>query len=122
MLPVWLPFNCSDSLAFLREMADNFPRGKPVLLAPLPSFAPAWDTVSANDWRAACPPDADVTWIGVNPAALPVDLAGMFRFVPDLQAWCTAHPQQPKPSFSITDLEALVSSMAAAAVAEGEAG
>ena len=123
LLPVWLPFNCSDSLAFLREMAHNFPRGKPVLLAPLPSFAPAWDTVSANDWRAACPPDADVTWIGVNPAALPVDIAGMFRFVPDLQAWCTAHPHQPKLSFSITDLEALVSSMAAAAAgADAEAG
>ena len=115
LLPLWLPFNCSDSLAFLRKMAPNFPRGKPVLLAPLPSFSPAWDTVSPNDWRAAFPPEADVAWIGVNPAALPVDLAGMFRFVPDLQAWCAAHPQPARPDFGIADLEALVSSMAAAA-------
>ncbi len=115
LLPLWLPYNCSDSLAFLRQMAPQFPRGKPVLLAPAPSFSPAWDTVSARDWQAACPPDSEVTWIGVNPAALPVDLAGMFRFVPDLQAWCASHPQPDKPSFSITELELLVSSMAAAA-------
>jgi hypothetical protein len=118
LLPLWLPFNCSDSLEFLRGMSPNFPRGKPVLLAPVPSYSPSWDVASAEQWQAACGAGADVSWIGVDPAAYPVDVAGLFRFVPDLQAWCAANQIRPRPPFSIADLETLIGNMAAQAAAE----
>jgi hypothetical protein len=118
LLPVWLPFGCSDSLAFLRAIAGNFPRGKPILLAPSPSFSPSWDTATAEQWREACGTNGEVSWIGVDPAAFPVDLGSLFRFVPALQAWCASHPPVPRPPFEVDDLEALISSMAAAAEAE----
>jgi hypothetical protein len=118
LLPLWLPFNCSDSLGFLARMAPNFPAKKPVLLAPAPGFSPAWDAVSAAHWQAAANADGGsrpTVWLGVDPTAHPVDIAGIFRFVPALQAWCAAHPTVEHPPFAVADLEALVGSMAAAA-------
>jgi hypothetical protein len=124
LLPLWLPYNCVDSLDFLCRMAQSFPPGKPVLLAPVPSFAPAWDVARAEDWQAACGPEAGVTWIGASPAAYPVDLAGWFRLQPELQAWCTAAGRSAlsRPPFTIADLEALIASMAAQASAEAQSG
>ena len=120
LLPLWLPFNCTDSLEFLRSMAPNFPRDKPVLLAPISSFSPAWDIASAEDWLDACGVGAETTWMGIDPAAYPVDIAGIFRFVPALQTWCAAHTRLPRPPFDVRDLEALIGSMAAAAAAQPE--
>jgi hypothetical protein len=108
LLPLWLPFDCLDSLAFLGEMAPEFPPGKPVLLAPAPNFSPSWDVARANQWVEACGPQADVTWLGIDPRAYPVDVAGMFRFMPALEAWCDAAGLRPRPSFTIADLEALI--------------
>jgi hypothetical protein len=108
LLPLWLPFNCTDSLSFLGEMAQEFPRGKPVLLAPAPSFSPSWDVARADQWAAACGPQADVTWLGIDPAAYPVDVAGLFSFLPALQAWCARSGARARPPFAIADLEALM--------------
>jgi hypothetical protein len=119
LLPLWLPFNCRNSLAFLRSMAPHFPKGKPILLNLAASYTPTWDIASAGDWVEACGEGAQVEWIGADPAAYPVDLAAMFRFVPDLQSWCAGHQNFPPPPFTMHDLEALISSMAAQMAAEG---
>jgi hypothetical protein len=108
LLPLWLPFNCVDSLSFLGEMAPEFPSGKPVLLAPAPGFSPSWDVARAEQWIAACGPQADITWLGINPAAYPVDVAGLFRFLPALQSWCAQAGARARPSFTIAGLEALM--------------
>jgi hypothetical protein len=124
LLPLWLPFNCSDSVAFLRRMAPDFPRKKPVLLAPVPTYSPSWDVCPAADWVDACGSNAGITWIGANPAAYPVDLNAMFAFVPDLQAWLAAHPATglgARPPFGVTDLEALIATVAAAGDADDRA-
>jgi hypothetical protein len=118
LLPLWLPFNCTDSLDFLTRMAPDFPVNKPVLLAPAPGFSPAWDAVSAHQWQAACGPDHSTVWMGVDPAAHPMDIAGIFRFVPALQAWCAQHPRVAHPPFTVADLEALIGGMATAQAAE----
>ncbi len=108
LLPLWLPFNCVDSLRFLTDMASQFPRGKPVLLAPVPAFSPSPDVAGASDWVAACGSRADVRWLGTDPSAYPVDLAGLFRFLPALQAWCAEHPARLRPTLLLPDLEALI--------------
>jgi hypothetical protein len=108
LLPLWLPFNCLDSLAFLQDMAAEFPPGKPILLAPLPSFAPSWDVTRAEQWQAACGPQAGVAWLGIDPHAYPVDLAGMFRFLPALQEWCAKSGPHEHPAFAVADLEKLI--------------
>ena len=109
LLPLWLPFNCVDSLSFLGEMAPEFPPGKPVLLAPAPSFSPSWDVAQADARATACGPQADVTWLGIDPAAYPLDVAGLFRFLPALQAWCAHAGTRPHSAWTIADLEALMS-------------
>jgi hypothetical protein len=109
LLPLWLPFNCVDSLAFLGEMAPEFPPGKPVLLAPAPSFSPSWDVAQVDAWAAACGPQGGVTWLGVDPKAYPVDVAGLFRFLPALQSWCDAAGARPRPPFTIAALQGLMS-------------
>jgi hypothetical protein len=108
LLPLWMPFNCVDSLSFLRDMAADFPPGKPVLLAPVPSYSPSWDVAQADQWAAACGADADVIWLGIDPAKYPVDLAGMFRFLPALQEWCAQAGARTRPVFSIAGLEGLI--------------
>ena len=108
LLPLWLPFNCVDSMEFLRDMAPDFPPGKPVLLAPVPSFSPSWDVALADQWTAACGPQADITWLGIDPAAYPADVAGLFRFLPALQSWCERTGTRARPSFAVADLEALI--------------
>jgi hypothetical protein len=108
LLPLWLPYNCVDSLEFLNDMAPDFPPGKPVLLAPAPSFSPSWDVTQAAQWVDACGSQADITWLGINPAAYPVDVAGMFSFLPALQSWCAQAPARSRPSLTIADLEALM--------------
>jgi hypothetical protein len=112
LLPLWLPYNCIDSLAFLQDMAAEFPPGKPVLLATVPSFSPSWDLTQAEQWRAACGQDAKPTWLGIDSKAYPVDLAGMFRFVPALQDWCAHAAPRERPRFTIADLETLMRRLA----------
>jgi hypothetical protein len=108
LLPLWLPFNCTDSLGFLGDMSADFPQGKPVLLAPVPSYSPSWDVAQADQWVAACGAGADVVWLGIDPAAYPVDLAGIFRFLPALQTWCARAGTRARPAFTIEDLERLI--------------
>jgi hypothetical protein len=108
LLPCWLPFNCVDSLGFLGDMAPDFPPGKPVLLAPVPSYSPSWDVARADQWVAACGAHADITWLGIDPAVYPVDLAGMFRFVPALQSWCAQAGARARPAFTIAGLETMI--------------
>lgn len=112
LLPLWLPFNCTDSLNFLKAMVSDFPHGKSVLLAPAPAFSPSPDVATASDWINACGASNEVNWLGTNPSAFPVDLAGLFRFLPTLQAWCNSLEARPRPRFSLADLEALMSRIA----------
>jgi len=112
LLPLWLPFNCTDSLAFLKRMLPEVPRGMPVLFAPLPNFAPAFDTVSIGAWLEALA-GYDVHLVGINPRQYPQDLAGLFRFAPALQAWCARHPAPVQARLSAEELQALAAQPAA---------
>jgi hypothetical protein len=119
LLPLWLPYTCQHSLEFLRAMAQHFPKGKPILLSLAPAYSPVWDLARIEDWPAACGADPQIHWIGTDPNAYPVDLAARFRFIPELQSWCAGHQTYPRPPFTIDDLEALISGMAAVGTTAG---
>jgi len=91
LLPLWLPFNCTDSLSFLKRMVAELPIGRPVLFAPVPNFAGTFDTVKMDAWMDALS-EFDVHLLGINPRHYPADLAGLFRFRPALRSWCDQHP------------------------------
>lgn len=106
LLPLWLPFNCTDSLAFLKRTLSAFPAGRPVLFAPLPNFAPAFDTVSMAAWLEALS-GFDVHLLGINPRHYPQDLAGLFRFTPALKNWCERHPAPVQARLTPRELQEL---------------
>jgi len=110
LLPLWLPFNCTDSLDFLRRTLPHLPKDKPVLFAPLPNFAPAFDTVPIDAWLELLH-GWDVQLVGINPRQYPEDLAGLFRFTPALQRWCAQHPAPVHARLSSDELAILVGSL-----------
>lgn len=91
LLPCWLPFNCTDSAAFLERMVSRFPPGRPVLFAPLPGLSPSFDTVPMSRWLEILE-GHPVTLVGVNPRHHPFDIAALFRFPGELKTWCQDHP------------------------------
>jgi len=108
--PLWLPFNCTDSLAFLQRWRHVFPP-VPLLFAPVPNFAPAFDTVPLVEWLAALE-GLQVQVLGVDQRHYPADLAGLFRFRPQMEAWCQAHPDPVRARLNMDELSALAAGQA----------
>lgn len=104
LLPLWLPFNCTDSLAFLKRMTAELPKGQPVLFAPVPNFAGSFDTVEMDAWMGAFS-GFDVHLLGVNPRHYPADLAALFRFTPAVKDWCDRHPAPVRARLSLDELQ-----------------
>ncbi len=109
LLPLWMPFNAQDSLEFLERMIPYVPKDVPALLLSLiPNFTQPPDTPPASAWEEIARQIAAVTWIGVNPKRYPMDLAGVFEYLPRLQQWVQGHPgQPPTPRLSPEDLLAM---------------
>ncbi len=110
LLPLWLPFNCTDSLDLMRRSLSEFPQDLPVLFAPLPNFAPAFDTVGLDTWLQALA-GFDVHVLGIDSRLYPEDLAGLFRFAPALKRWCQEHPAPLRARLSPDELGALAGPM-----------
>jgi len=112
LVPLWLPFNCTDSLAFLNQMLPELNRDSPLLFAPVPNFAPAFDTVPISGWLQALS-GFDVRLLGIDPRHYPEDLAGLFRFTPALRAWCERHPAPVEARLLPSELRRIAGAMAA---------
>ncbi len=104
LLPLWLSFNCTDSLSFLKGALAELPKERPVLFAPVPNFAPAFDTVRIESWLEALE-GFDVHWLGIDPRHYPEDLAGLFRFMPVLRDWCKRNPAPVQARLSPQELQ-----------------
>ncbi len=91
LLPVWLPWNCTDSVDFLHQMQPSFPADKPVLWMPLPNFVETFDTASWDSWLTTLNGHS-VLPLGMSPALYPADPSGMFAVQEALQEWVEAHP------------------------------
>ncbi|MEW5945729.1 MAG: hypothetical protein AB1742_05985 [bacterium] len=85
VLPLWLPFNCSDSLRFAKRFLEA--QGKTydsIFLALVPTFCAPPDTPHAREWKKELQPFGAVTLIGTSAKAYPEDIRSFFRFLPDI--------------------------------------
>jgi hypothetical protein len=112
LLPLWLPFNCTDSLTYLNRMLPELNSELPVLFAPVPNFAPAFDSAPIGAWLQALS-GFDVRLLGIDPRHYPEDLAGLFRFTPALKAWCDRNPAPVDARLSPRELRQIAGAMAA---------
>jgi len=91
LLPLWLPWNCTDSLPFLRRMAAEFPSGKPVIFTPLANFTRTFDLATLEQYRDILR-GFPLILQGMDPRLYPADPTSLFRTARELERWCAAHP------------------------------
>ena len=109
LLPLWLPFNCDDSLEYLARMISVFPADAPILLALLPGFTATPDMPGAEAWQQVASRSGPVTWIGSNPRHYPLDPSALFDYLPELQNWVQANPgSSPRPHLTPDDLQEMM--------------
>jgi hypothetical protein len=86
LLPLWLIYNTSDSLGYLKKMRGQFPQGKPVFFSPLATFSLTPDLVPWKDWEAAL---AGLHWtnIGTRSSHYPADARTLVKWVEPLRKW-----------------------------------
>ncbi len=93
LIPLWLPWNCTDSLASLRQMTPRFDRARPVLFTPLSNFSLTPDTVSWDEWVAALS-EFDAQLLGQRRWLFPSDPVALWRTGEALRGWCELHPRR----------------------------
>lgn len=109
LLPLWLPFNCDDSLQFLAGFIPYVPQGLPVVFSLLANFTISPDLPGAQAWQQIAARVGPVNWIGTHPGRYPIDLASRFDYVPDLIAWTRQHPgAEPGPRLEIEELDQML--------------
>ncbi len=92
LLPLWLVFNTTDSLDYLREMRSRFPDHKPVFFSPLATFSHTPDMVEWDQWSAALD-GLEWTNIGTRPSHYPADARALVRWAGPLRDWVADHTQ-----------------------------
>jgi hypothetical protein len=109
LLPLWLPFNCDDSLEYLARMISVFPSDAPLLLALLPGFTVTPDMPGAEAWQQVASRQGQVTWIGAEPRHYPIDPSALFDYLPELQTWVQNNPgTSPRPHLTPDDLQEMM--------------
>jgi len=106
LLPLWLPFNCADSLRFLRRMREELPAGRPVLFTPLSNFVRTFDTVEWRAYRDALA-GLDLRVLGMRERLFPSDPAGLWRPARALARWCAGHPDPVRARLGVEELAGL---------------
>jgi hypothetical protein len=86
LLPLWLIFNTTDSIEFLREMTAHMPREKPVFVSPLVTFLQTPDMVQFDDWFSALP-GFDWINIGARRTHYPADAWALVQWADGLREW-----------------------------------
>lgn len=107
LLPLWLPWNCTDSLPFLTKMAAEFPPEAPVLFLPASSFSRTFDMASLEDYRRILQ-GFPLVVLGMNQRLYPVDPTTLFRATRELRRWCERNPAPLRTHLSADDLSALL--------------
>ncbi|MEW6200904.1 MAG: hypothetical protein AB1546_02945, partial [bacterium] len=85
ILPLWLAFNCADSLRFAKNfLASQGRTYENIYLALVPSFCAPPDTPPVKDWIEALSPYGRVRLIGVSSSRYPEDLFSFYKFTIDI--------------------------------------
>jgi len=103
LLPLWLPWNCEDSLEFLHKMAGLFPDDKPLLWLPLPNFVETFDMVPWEAWLQALD-GMTVHPLGMHPHLYPVNPAALYGGREAIMAWVESHPAPVVNAASVNTL------------------
>jgi hypothetical protein len=86
LLPLWLIFNTKDSLRFLLEMKNEFPKDKPVFFSPLSTFSETPDLVTWQEWEKALK-GFNVINIGTRKSHYPADVLTLLDWKKSLNKW-----------------------------------
>jgi len=105
LLPLWLPWNCTDSLSFLRRMIAEFPREKPVVFTPLANFTRTFDLATLEQYCDILT-GFPLILLGMNPRLYPADPTSLFRTARELAHWCAAHPSPVQVYLTADELAA----------------
>ncbi len=101
LLPLWLPGNSEDSLAFLRKMQKILPDDKPILWLPMPNFTEPFDLVSWERWvevmeGANRQQPVNIQVLGMSGSGsgqwYPTDARAVYRGHNALMQWLDTHP------------------------------
>jgi hypothetical protein len=92
LLPLWLVFNTSDSLQFLKDNLSSLPPKIPLFFAGLVTFSRTPDMVPWEDWASAFQ-DREVMHVGARPPRYPEDITALWRGPRRLRAWVRANPR-----------------------------
>jgi hypothetical protein len=101
LIPLWLIFNTTDSLSFLKSCAGAFPANLPVFFSALVTLSRTPDMVPWDEWAQALSP-FDMRNIGARPHRYPEDLVSLWAWTDRLRdqvdpgQWMT-HPGQLSP-------------------------
>jgi len=85
LLPLWLIFNTTDSVKFLKEMSSAFPLNKPIFFSPLSTFSITPDMAAWHDWENAI--GKDFINIGARKSHYPSDTSALLHWASPLHAW-----------------------------------
>lgn len=97
LLPVWLIYNTQDNLAFLKQMALNFPAGRPIFFSPLGTYSLTPDIVPWQEWESVFE-GFDWVNIGTRPGHYPADPWTLLGWEKPLWSW-VQHNYHPIRSF-----------------------
>ncbi|MEA4905979.1 MAG: hypothetical protein VB089_00075 [Anaerolineaceae bacterium] len=111
LLPLWLIFNTTDSLEYLRSMVRFFPDARPVFFSALSTFSNTPDLAPWEAWQAALQ-GFDVTNAGARRGHYPSDPQALVDWAEPLRAWEQAHPARLGHKLTGADLEELAQKIA----------
>jgi hypothetical protein len=101
LLPLWLVFNTTDSLEFLRQMRPLLPMEKPVFFSPLSTFSVTPDLVRYDEWELALPGFVNV---GAQKERYPTDLRALADWSTPLRDWVLANERPVRARLSAEEL------------------
>jgi hypothetical protein len=85
LLPLWLIFNTTDSLEFLRSQAAGFPEDLPIFFSALVTLSRTPDMVPWGQWIQALS-SFDTRNIGARPHRYPEDLVSLWAWTERLRS------------------------------------
>jgi hypothetical protein len=94
LLPLWLIFNTTDSVRFLKQMAPSFPKGEPIFFSPLATFSLTPDLAAWEDWESALS-GLDVRWMGSRKSHYPADARALLDWAAPLHEWVAQQNAAP---------------------------